>query len=159
MGCNESEPEGKEELIVVNRSRKRIIVAPKKKYLWIKKVQVKREDAMDGKEEKPGLLELKPRLWLFDSREDTKDGGRPKWETYDDFVSFMLERHYLDFHNKKIDDPVKKINSQIQVDVKLMEQREVDGGEDRRKVRRGLPGKEVRANNERFSSNAFVGKF
>lgn len=67
---------------------------------------------MDEKEEKPGILELKPRLWLFDSREDARDGSSPKWEAYDDFVSFMLERLYLDFHSKKIGDPVKKINNQ-----------------------------------------------
>ena len=98
-------------------------------------------------------------LWLFDSRKDTGDGGDPIWKTYDDFESIMLEKRYLDFNSKKTSDPVIRFSNQYQVDVQLMEQTDVDGGEGRRAVRRGLPGKGERATNERFSGNAFVGKF
>lgn len=114
---------------------------------------------MDEKEEKDDVSELKPRLWLLDCRQDPKDGGDPQWETYDDFVSVMLEKRYIDFKRKSIGDTLIKISNQFQVDIQLMEQREVNGGKGVRAVRRGIPAKEVRATNERFSSNVFVGNF
>ena len=58
------------------------------------------------------------RVWFWDSRPDPFKMGNPKWVTYSDTVSTIIDEHAWKFLHKKTDDPEVIIHPDYVVNVK-----------------------------------------